>query len=161
LRRLLFPCEIPCKLVQFSRIFLKMQSYLWIIWVKLAGVLWIIGWKIRQLINILFCGYRRSEIGEPCRNIYSPGAQVPQRVINTNIKPRVTCLRCTGNIRINSTPTAAVQKQCLPTNCIPFTIFVLFYRIIASSRYSGYSENVKFGVWTSEFCADYIAYTQS
>jgi hypothetical protein len=38
-----------------------MQGYLWIIWVKLAGVLWIIGGKIRQLINILFCGYRRSE----------------------------------------------------------------------------------------------------
>ena len=41
-----------------------MQGYLWIIWVKLAGVLWIIGGKIRQLINILFCGYRRLEIHE-------------------------------------------------------------------------------------------------
>jgi hypothetical protein len=50
LRRLLFPCEIPCKIVQFSRIFLKMQGYLWIIWVKLAEALWIIGAKIRQLI---------------------------------------------------------------------------------------------------------------
>jgi hypothetical protein len=55
--------RIPCKIVQFSRIFLKMHGYLWIIWVKLAGALWIIGGKIRQLINILFCGYqRRSEI---------------------------------------------------------------------------------------------------
>jgi hypothetical protein len=44
-----------------------MQGYLWIIWVKLAGALWIIGGEIRQLINILFCGYqRRSEI----RHIY-------------------------------------------------------------------------------------------
>jgi hypothetical protein len=34
-----------------------------VIWVKLAGALWIIGGEIRQLINILFCGYqRRSEI---------------------------------------------------------------------------------------------------
>jgi hypothetical protein len=29
------------------------------------------------------------------------------------------------------TPTLAVQEQCLPTNFISFTIFVLFYRIIA------------------------------
>ena len=43
-----------------------MQGYLWLIWVKLAGTLWIIWVKIRQLINILFCGYRRSEIGD-CR----------------------------------------------------------------------------------------------
>jgi hypothetical protein len=35
-----------------------MQGYLWLIWVKLAGALWIIGGEIRQLINILFCGYR-------------------------------------------------------------------------------------------------------
>jgi hypothetical protein len=62
-----------------------MQGYLWIIWVKLAGALWIIGVKIRQLINILFCGYRRSTIRDPRQmhagNLYSPGAQVPQRVI--------------------------------------------------------------------------------
>jgi hypothetical protein len=38
--------------------------------------------KVKQLINILFCGYRRLEIGnwrlpiqECCRNLYSPGAQ--------------------------------------------------------------------------------------
>ena len=37
-----------------------MQGYLWIIWVKFAGALWIIGGKIRQLINILFCGYQNS-----------------------------------------------------------------------------------------------------
>jgi hypothetical protein len=43
-----------------------MQGYLWIIWVKLAGALWIIGVKIRQLINILFCGYRRSTIRDKC-----------------------------------------------------------------------------------------------
>jgi hypothetical protein len=71
-----FHVEIPCKIVQFSRIFLKMQGYLWIIWVKLAGALWIIWVKIRQLINILFCGYRQLEIGDPwCRNLYSSGAQ--------------------------------------------------------------------------------------
>ena len=34
---------------------------------KLAGALWIIWVKIRQLINILFCGYRRLEIGD-CRS---------------------------------------------------------------------------------------------
>jgi hypothetical protein len=42
-----------------------MQGYLWIIWVKLEGALWIIGGEIRQLINILFCGYRRSTIRDP------------------------------------------------------------------------------------------------
>ena len=42
-----------------------MQGYLWVIWVKLAGALWIIWVKIRQLINILFCGYRRLEIADP------------------------------------------------------------------------------------------------
>ena len=34
--------------------------------------------KIRQLINILFCGYRRLEIADPRtepKPIYSPGAQ--------------------------------------------------------------------------------------
>jgi hypothetical protein len=60
----------------------------------LAGALWIIwgegGWGggggIRQLINILFCGYR-SDIHDPLseknarRNLYSSGAQVPYRVI--------------------------------------------------------------------------------
>ena len=85
MRRLLFPCEIPCKIVQFSRIFLKMQGYLWIIWVKLAGALWIIGGEIRQLINILFCGYqRRSEIrhltSTTRAETYTRQAQVPQRV---------------------------------------------------------------------------------
>ena len=40
-----------------------------------------------QLINILFCGYQRRldywrlPIHQMCRNLYSPGAQVPQRVI--------------------------------------------------------------------------------
>jgi hypothetical protein len=31
----------------------------------------------------------------------------------------------------------------LPTNVIPFTIFVLFYRIVAIFKYSEYSETVK------------------
>ena len=62
-----------------------MQGYLWINWVKLAGALWIIGVKIRQLINILFCGYRRSRIRDP-RQMHAetytrPGHRVPQRVI--------------------------------------------------------------------------------
>jgi hypothetical protein len=62
-----------------------MQGYLWIIWIKLAGVLWIIGGKIRQLINILFCDYRRLEIGD-CRSknaaeTYTRLGTVPQRVI--------------------------------------------------------------------------------
>jgi hypothetical protein len=56
-----------------------MQGYLWIIWVKLAGVLWIIGGKIRQLINILFCGYRRSENHA---ETYTRLGTVPQRVIS-------------------------------------------------------------------------------
>jgi hypothetical protein len=55
-----------------------MQFYLWIIWVKLAGVLWIIGGEIRQLINILFCGYRRSENHA---ETYTRMGPVPQRVI--------------------------------------------------------------------------------
>jgi hypothetical protein len=43
------------------------------------------------------------------------------------------------------TPTLAVQEQCLPTNFIPFTIFVFFYCIVAIFKYSGYSETVKLG----------------
>jgi hypothetical protein len=31
-----FHVEIPCKIFQFSRIFLKTQGYLWIIWVKIG-----------------------------------------------------------------------------------------------------------------------------
>ena len=63
-----------------------MQGYLWIIWIKLAGALWIIGgWEIRQLINILFCGYRRLEIGD-CRSknaaeTYTRLGTMSQRVI--------------------------------------------------------------------------------
>jgi hypothetical protein len=63
-----------------------------IIWVKFAGTLWIIGGEIRQLINILFCGYQRrseiwhltSDINHACRNLYASGAQVPQRVTSIN-----------------------------------------------------------------------------
>ena len=51
-------CSFNESLKLQSVLFLKMQGYLWIIWVKLAGILWIIGGEIRQLINILFCGYR-------------------------------------------------------------------------------------------------------
>ena len=42
-----------------------------------------IGVKIRQLINILFCGYRRSTIRDKCmpKPILARGT-VPQRVIN-------------------------------------------------------------------------------
>jgi hypothetical protein len=40
--------------------------------------------EIRQLINILFCGYRQLEIREQSRNLYSSGAQMPQRVINSS-----------------------------------------------------------------------------
>jgi hypothetical protein len=39
----------------------------------------------------------------------------------------------------------ASLEQCLPTNFIPFTIFVLFYRIVAIFKYSAYSETVKLG----------------
>jgi hypothetical protein len=46
--------EIPCKIVQFSRIFLKMQGYIWIIWVKLAGALWIIGGKLGSSLIFYF-----------------------------------------------------------------------------------------------------------
>ena len=53
-----------------------MQGYLWIIWVKLAGALWIIEGEIWQLINILFCGYRRLETtirqSYPCRPVDLP-----------------------------------------------------------------------------------------
>jgi hypothetical protein len=49
-----------------------------VIWVKLAGALWIIGGKIRQLINILFCGYRLTRIRDKCMpNLYSPGTGAP------------------------------------------------------------------------------------
>jgi hypothetical protein len=63
-----------------------MQAYLWIIWIKLAGALWIIGGKIRQLINILFCGYRRKlEIADPlnmnAETYTRAGHRVPKRVI--------------------------------------------------------------------------------
>jgi hypothetical protein len=70
-------------IVQFFRIFLKMQGYLWIVWVKLAGASWIIGGEIRQLNNILFCGYRRLEIHYPLseiRETYTRLGTVPQRV---------------------------------------------------------------------------------
>jgi hypothetical protein len=50
----------------------------------LAGALWIIEGEIRQLINILFCGYRRLEIGD-CRSMMPKPilawALVPQRVM--------------------------------------------------------------------------------
>jgi hypothetical protein len=49
-----FHVEIPCKIVPFSRIFLKMQGYLWIIWVKLAGALWIIGGKLGSSLIFYF-----------------------------------------------------------------------------------------------------------
>ena len=44
-------------------------------------------WGIRQVINILFCGYRRKlEIADPLKmnaETYTrPGHMVPQRVIN-------------------------------------------------------------------------------
>ena len=59
------------------------------------------------------------------------------------------------NIRIRlfrRTPTlVAVQEQCLPTNFIPVTIFVLFYRIVAIFKYSGYSETVKTR-WRDKSC---------
>ena len=72
------------------------------------------------------------------------------QILNTNIKPRVlTCLRCIGIYGfacfVGHHATLAVQQQCLPTNFIPFTIFVLFYRIVAIFKYSGYSETVKLG----------------
>ena len=62
-----------------------MESYLWIIWVKLAGALWIIGGKLGNSLIFLFFGYqRRLEIADPLNGAetytrqYSPG--VPQRV---------------------------------------------------------------------------------
>jgi hypothetical protein len=69
-----------------------MQGYLWIIWVKLAGALRIIGGEIMQLINILFCGYRRLEIHYPLSEIRDKcmpkpilaWAQVPQRVTSVH-----------------------------------------------------------------------------
>ena len=47
----------------------------------------------RQLINILFCGYRRSEIGDwrleiDAETYTRPGHRVPQRVIRTSYPPR-------------------------------------------------------------------------
>jgi hypothetical protein len=55
------------------------------------------------------------------------------------------------------TPTLAVQEQCLATNFIPFTIYVLFYRIVAIFKYSGYSETVKLGGVTNlDSCRDNI-----
>ena len=90
-QRSCFHVEIPCKIVHFSRIFLKMQGYLWIIWIKLAGALWIIGGEIRQLINILFCGYRRLEIGD-CR---SKNAAETYTRLGTNRWE--ICRRCSKN----------------------------------------------------------------
>jgi hypothetical protein len=55
-----------------------------------------------------------------------------------------------------STPTFAIQEQCLSTNLSP-SIFVLFYRIIVILKYSGCYETVKFSVMTSESFTDYIA----
>jgi hypothetical protein len=45
----------------------------------------------------------------------------------------------------NKMPTIVQSNACMPTNVIPFTVFVLFYRIIAIFKYSGYSETVKLG----------------
>ena len=60
-----------CRAVRYS--FDHINRVLMEIWVK-----------IKQLISILFCGYRRrmpTTIADASRNLYSPGAQVPQRVI--------------------------------------------------------------------------------
>ena len=62
-----FHVEIPCKIVQFSRIFLKMQDYLWTIWVKLAGTIWIIGGKLGSSLIFYFVAIDdwRSTIRDP------------------------------------------------------------------------------------------------
>jgi hypothetical protein len=70
-----------------------MQGYLWIIWVKLAGSLWIIGGEIRQLINILFCGYRH-KIEIP---ILVWGT-VPQRVIKKTRNSETSFLSIHSNV---------------------------------------------------------------
>ena len=60
-----------CRAVRYS--FDHINRVLMEIWVK-----------IKQLISILVCGYRRrmpTTIADASRNLYSPGAQVPQRVI--------------------------------------------------------------------------------
>ena len=65
------------------------------------------------------------------------------------------CLRCTGIYGFacfaRHQTLVAVQEQCLPTNFIPFTIFVLFYRIVAIFKYSEYSETVK-ARWRDKSC---------
>jgi hypothetical protein len=61
-----------------------MHGYLWIIWVKLAGALWIIGEKIKQLINILFCGYRRLQIHDAAETYTRPGTVAPGNNKTTN-----------------------------------------------------------------------------
>jgi hypothetical protein len=76
-----FPRKFPGKwklwfLLQFWN-FSQNLGYLWIIWVKIGRSL-IDNWgKNWQLSNILFCGYRRLEIADPCRNLYSPGHSAP------------------------------------------------------------------------------------
>ena len=64
-----------CRAVRYS--FDHINRVLMEIWVK-----------IKQLISILFCGYRRrmpTTIADASRNLYSPGAQVPQRVIRKKL----------------------------------------------------------------------------
>ena len=48
------------------------------------------------------------------------------------------------------------SNACMPTNFIPLTIFVLFYRIVAIFKYSWYSETVKLGGVTNLVEPDYI-----
>jgi hypothetical protein len=54
--------KIPCKIVQFSRIFLKTQGYLWIIW-----IIWV---KICSSLNFYFVAIDddwRSTIADPLK----------------------------------------------------------------------------------------------
>jgi hypothetical protein len=43
-----------------------MESYLWIIWVKLAGALWIIGGKLGSSLIFYFVAIE-AEIGDPLK----------------------------------------------------------------------------------------------
>jgi hypothetical protein len=63
-----------------------MEGYLWIIWVKLAGALWIIGGKLGSSLIFYFVAVDdwRSTTNVS-RNLYSSGAQMPQRVIKSQV----------------------------------------------------------------------------
>jgi hypothetical protein len=58
-------------------IFSKILEFFLKIWVKIGRSLMDNWGKNWQLSNILFCCYRRLEIADPFRNLYSPGHSAP------------------------------------------------------------------------------------